>query len=112
MRADHLSDSSILAHYRELVDEDGESWLPMLRLVENLCVKDYAHFLPASASHDALVIGDVNDGISVVGDDRTFWIQFWEDGRRRVEKHKREYFEVEKLVDALALRLSHKPQFS
>jgi hypothetical protein len=54
MRAEHLSDPSVVEHYRELVEEFGEAWLPMLRLVEKLCAKDYAQFFPASTSHDAL----------------------------------------------------------
>ena len=112
MRAEHLSDPSVVNHYRELVREFGESWAPMLRLIEKLCAKDYAEFFPAGASHDALVIGPENDAITIEGGNRSVRIRFWEKGARKVETHICEYFEAEKLVDALALRLSHKSQFS
>lgn len=66
MRAENLSDPSVVDHYRELVEEFGKPWAPMLRLVEKLCAKDYAQFFPAGASHDALVIGYENDAITIV----------------------------------------------
>ena len=111
MRAEHLSDPTVADHYRELVEEFGEEWLPMLRLVEKLCAKNYAQFFPASTSIDMLVIGDENDAITIANMNRSVRIRFWENGTRNVENHNCEYFEAEKLVDALALRLSHKPQF-
>jgi hypothetical protein len=111
MRAEHLSDPSVVEHYRELVEEFGEAWLPMLRLVEKLCAKDYAQFFPASTSHDALVIGADYDMITLNGGDRSVRIDFWERGSGKIEKHVCEYFEAEKLVDTLVLRLSHKPRF-
>jgi len=112
MRAEFLSDPLVVNHYRELVEEFGEFWAPMLRLVEKLSAKDYAEFFPAGTSHDALVIGAENDAITIEGGDRSVRIRFWENGARKVETHVCEYFEAEKLVDALALRLSHKSQFS
>ncbi|MBO0725023.1 MAG: hypothetical protein J2P52_05450 [Blastocatellia bacterium] len=93
------------------MEEFGKDWAAMLRLAENLCAKDYVQFFPASASIDMLVIGDENDAITIAGMDKSVRIRFWENGARNVENHVCEYFEAEKLIDALALRLSHKPQF-
>jgi hypothetical protein len=111
MRAERLSDPSVADHYRELVEEFGEAWAAMLRLVERLCAKNYAQFFPAGASIDMLVIGDKIDAITIANMNRSVRIRFGENGTRNVETHECEYFEAEKLIDALALRLSHKPQF-
>jgi hypothetical protein len=108
MIARSLQDTAIVEHYRELCRDDGSSMVPLLRLVGALSGKDYAPDLGAGTSHDALVISAMgtDDLVSVEYWPRlrVFQVRYW-NARGKAETHRCEESQVERLVDALALRL-------
>jgi len=101
-----LSCPELVDHYRDLVAEFGNKHQLMLCLVENLSRKEYASTFSAATSHDSLVIKAGQDMISIDGWDNAFHIRYWDHSANKVEKHNCEYFEAEKLIDSLLLRLS------
>jgi hypothetical protein len=107
MHADRLSDPNILAHYEALAREDPRK-APMRRLVTRLRAKAYADDIPASTSHDALVVAwDNSDTLAIDYDPGrlAFQVEF-----RTVDSRvTREYCDLngaESLFDSFVLRLS------
>ena len=107
-----LSSPELVNHYRDLVAEFGDKHQLMLRLIENLSRKEYASNVSAGTSLDSLVIKAGRDMVSIDGGAKSFHIRYWDHSTNKVEKHNCEYFEAEKLIDSLILRLSLHGEFS
>ena len=107
-----LSCPELVDHYRDLVAEFGDKHQLMLCLVENLSRKEYASNISAGTSLDSLVIKAGMDAISINGLGKAFHIRYWDHSTNKVEKHNCEYFEAEKLIDSLVLRLTLQGEFS
>lgn len=107
-----LSSPELVSHYRGLVAESGDDYQLMARLVENLSRKEYASSISAATSHDSLVIKAGRDMVSIDGGAKSFHIRYWDHSTNKVENHNCEYFEAEKLIDSLILRLSLKGECS
>ncbi len=80
----------------------------MLNVVETLSAKDYAQTVVAFTTHDALGISNSRNSIFVSYDpaSRLFIISYKDVLTRKESRIRCEHFEVVKLVDALALRLT------
>ena len=104
MNAQQLSNPAVTTHYADTVAIDSRM-LPMLQLVQRLCAKQYASDLPASTSHDVLVLG-TGDSIAVEYWPHVTLFQVRYCSRSgKHETHSCEAFEVEPLVDSLVTRL-------
>ena len=107
-----LSCPELVDHYRDLVAEYGDDYQLMLCLVENLSRKEYASNVSAGTSLDSLAIKAGKDVVSVHGRGKAFHIRYWDHSTNKVEKYNCEYFEAERLIDSLILRLTLQGEFS
>src|SRR5687767_11530400 len=101
MRTDRLSDPLLMDHYREAAVASASGMRPMFTLVEALATKEYAAHVPASTSHDILVLGgEHKDTVTVafLPHVQSFDVRYVDAHSGRSETHKVDTKAVESLV--------------
>ena len=110
MKAESLSDPSVVEFYSEIIDEGDLEMLPMQQLVDRLAGKEYAESISASTSHYNLCLGpglqqEESLTISYFPHVKQFQIRYWNANTHKFETHKVYDREAENLIDSLVLRL-------